>query len=65
MKHTPGSSTELAYASTPARLLAWFKNGFFGVTRAIELLPTDQWNFSFPVVIPVGEMLPIAQARSG
>ena len=24
---------------------AWFKKAYFGVTRASELLPIDQWNF--------------------
>jgi hypothetical protein len=44
---------------------AWFKKAYFEVTRASELLPIDQWNFSFPAVILGGEMPPVAQARSG
>jgi len=36
---------------------AWFKKAHFWVTRAIGLLPSDQWNFGFPAVIPGGDRL--------
>ena len=40
-----------------AGMSAWFKKAHFWVTRAIGLLPSDQWNFGFPAVIPGGDRL--------
>ena len=58
----PVDSSLLSFGRRP---LGVIQKGPFWVTRAIGLLPSNQWNFSFPAVIPGGEMPPVDQTRSG